>query len=66
MPPKTRTNTRQGALPTSQAELDQIIAERIATALAQFEANRTNHSGGSGGSGGQDGNNLHERSHSGM
>ena len=60
MPPKTR-KTPQGNLPTSQAELDQLIADRIATAMANFEANRTDQSGGSGGTGSQGENNRRER-----
>ena len=37
MPPKTR----QTNLPSTQDELDSLIADRVAAAIAQHEANRT-------------------------
>lgn len=49
MPPKTRRD-RQDGMPSTQAELEQIIANRVAAAIAHHEANRSEHSGGSGGS----------------
>ena len=41
--------TRQEEMSSTQEELDQIIAERVASAIAQHEANRTEQSRGSGG-----------------
>ena len=38
--------TRQNPLPSNQAELEAVIATRVAAALAQHEANRTESSGG--------------------
>ena len=52
MPPKS-SRAPTGAMPTSQEELDQLIADRVATAMARFEAARVDLSGGSGGSGDQ-------------
>ncbi len=64
MSPKTR-KTPQGAMPTSQEELDQLIAEKIASALARYEAKRAEPSGGSGGLGGTNPEPRRERSTSG-
>ncbi|KAJ0926534.1 putative nucleotidyltransferase, Ribonuclease H [Helianthus annuus] len=55
MAPKRRNLRRDtsGPMPTTQAELNQLLEERISQAIAQYEANRNEHSGGSGGTGGQ-------------
>ena len=64
MAPRTR-KTQNNSLPKTQAELDQLIADRIATAMASYEANRNGNSGGSGGSGGLGGRDRREASNSG-
>ena len=50
MAPKTRGRKRKqpttSTLPQTQAELESMMEERIAAALAQYEANRTHASGG--------------------
>lgn len=55
MAPKRRNLRRDTSdpMPTTQAELNQLLEERISQAIAQYEANRNEHSGGSGGTGGQ-------------
>lgn len=65
MAPATRSTGNLDGLPTSQAELERIIADRVAIAVAEMETNRTRHSGGQGGSGGNGGSDRRERSHTG-
>ncbi|KAJ0680826.1 putative retrotransposon gag domain-containing protein [Helianthus annuus] len=54
MAPKRRNTRKQPnyQLPTTEAELEALLEQRIATAIAQYEANRVDSSGGTGGSGG--------------
>lgn len=66
MPPRKSTRQNPPApLPTTHAELEQLMEARIAAAIAQYDANRADQSGGTGGTS-QGGTNINTRNNAGI